>query len=235
MSRPGDNQRGALLVVATPIGNLGDLSERAATALREADIVACEDTRVSRKLMERVGSTRPLLAYHEHNEKERAPELAERIAAGETVALVSDAGTPLLSDPGFRLVRECQQRGLTVIPLPGPSALLAALSASGLPAHAFFFAGFPAPKSAARQRLLEKHAEADYSLCLYESCHRIAKLAADIESVLGPDRLVCFARELTKQFETILRGPICEVAPKLQGSNLKGEFVVIIAPKDYRE
>lgn len=235
MSSPDPVSRGALLIVATPIGNMGDLTERAATALRDADVVACEDTRVTRKLLEKIGSTRPTIAYHEHNERDRADELAERIANGETIALVSDAGTPLLSDPGFRLVRACHQRGVTVTSLPGPCALITALSASGLPAHAFFFAGFPAPKSAARQRLLEQHAEADYSLCIYESCHRIAKMAKDIESVLGPDRYVCMGRELTKHFETFLRGPICEVAPKLVGANLKGEFVVIIAPKDYRE
>lgn len=235
MSHPDETLPGALYIVATPIGNLGDLTERAARILREADLIACEDTRVTRKLLEKVGSTRPLFPYHAHNENELAAELAARIERGERIALVSDAGTPLLSDPGFRLVRECQQRGINVVPLPGPSALLAALSASGLPAHAFFFAGFPAPKRAARQRLLLQHAEADYSLCLYESCHRIAKLAADIEEVLGAERMVCFARELTKQFETILRGPICEIAPKLTGSNLKGEFVVIIAPRNYSE
>lgn len=200
-----------------------------------ADLIACEDTRVTGKLLKHIGSTRPTIAYHEHNEKTLSVTLADRIEAGESIALACDAGTPLLSDPGFRLVRECRRRGLPVSSIPGPSALLAALAASGLPSHAFFYAGFPAPKSAARRRLLTQHAEADYSLILYESCHRIVKLAADIEEVLGPDRVVCFCRELTKRFETFTRGPISEVAQKLIGVNAKGEFVVIIAPTRYQE
>lgn len=235
-SRPGTapTAHGTLWIVSTPIGNLADLTPRAAQALCSADLIACEDTRVTRRLLEHTGSKIPCLSYHDHNERERASALADRIAAGENIALVSDAGTPLLSDPGFTLVRECRRRGLPVSPLPGPSALLATLAASGLPAHAFFFAGFPAPKSAARQKLLSQHAAADYTLALYESCHRIAKLASDIITTLGPDRTVCFARELTKKFETFLCGPISEIAPQLKGTNLKGEFVVLIAPGDYR-
>lgn len=224
---------GKLLVVSTPIGNLGDLSQRASEALGSADLIACEDTRVTRKLLDHIGSAQPTLAYHEHNERERASELAARIASGETIAIVSDAGTPVLSDPGFRLVRECQRRGIRVEPLPGASALLAALSASGLPTHAFFFAGFLAPKRSAREKFLRQHLEADYTLAVYESCHRIEKFAQDIKVVMGTDRTVCFARELTKRFETILVGPISQVAPRLKGSNLKGEFVVLIAPQSY--
>lgn len=225
---------GTLYVVATPIGNLDDLTARAREVLCQADTIACEDTRTTQKLLRHIGSDRPSLAYHEHNEQLRADELASRIARGETIALVCDAGTPLLSDPGFRLVRACRRVGLPVVPLPGPSAFLAALSVSGLPAHAFFFAGFPAPKRSARQRLLKQHAEADYTLALYESCHRISKLAADIEAELGGERIVCFARELTKKFETVLVGPISEVARQLKGRNLKGEFVVLVAPHNYQ-
>ncbi|WOO42764.1 16S rRNA (cytidine(1402)-2'-O)-methyltransferase [Rubellicoccus peritrichatus] len=224
---------GTLWVTSTPIGNLGDITLRAVDILKSVDLIACEDTRVTRKLLNHIGSDRPTIAYHEHNEKELSITLADRIETGESIALVCDAGTPLLSDPGFRVVRECQRRNLPVSPLPGPSALLAALAASGLPPHAFFYAGFPAPKSAARHKLLTKHADADYTLILYESCHRIAKLAADIETILGPDRVVCICRELTKRFETFLRGPISEVAPKIIGANVKGEFVVIIAPTGY--
>lgn len=230
-----DQPTGELLIVATPIGNLDDLTVRAAHALCQADLIACEDTRVTGKLLKHLGSTRPMIACHDHNEAQLATQLADRIAAGETIALVSDAGTPLLSDPGFRLVRACRMRGLRVTPLPGPSALLAVLSASGLPCHAFFFAGFPPPKSGGRVRLLEDHREASYSLVLYESCHRVVRLLDDLLEVMGPDRMICLGREVTKLYETFLRGPASAIRPQLQGANLKGEFVLVIAPHDYRD
>jgi 16S rRNA (cytidine1402-2'-O)-methyltransferase len=223
----------SLLLVATPIGNLSDLSERAKNALREADVIACEDTRVSAKLLNLLGVKKPLLANHEHNERQLAATLADRVAGGETVALVCDAGTPPFSDPGFRAVRECRRRGLTVTPIPGPFAGIVALSASGLPTNAFRFVGFLAPKSAARLRFLETLREADETVVLYESCHRIEKFAAEIFDVLGGERVVCVARELTKLHETFLVGTAGEVVKQLKGDNLRGEFVVIIAPKNY--
>ena len=225
---------GSLLVVATPIGNLGDISERAKKALESADVIACEDTRNTANLMRHLGLHRPLVANHEHNEKDFAVVLADRVAAGETVAVVSDAGTPAISDPGFRAVRECRKRGLTVTPIPGACAFVAALSASGLPTNAFSYHGFLQPKSAARIRFLETvAAQSEITLVVYESCHRVGSFAEEIVEKLGPDRMVCIAREITKLHETILVGRAGDIAPKMTGNNLKGEFVVIIAPKDF--
>ncbi len=225
---------GSLLVVATPIGNLGDISERAKEALAKADVVACEDTRQTANLMRHLGLHRPLVANHEHNEKDFAVVLADRVAAGETVAVVSDAGTPAISDPGFRAVRECRRRGLTVTPIPGACAFVAALSASGLPTNAFAYHGFLQPKSAARIRFLETVArDTPMTLVVYESCHRVGSFVEEIVAKLGPDRVICVAREITKLHETILVGRAADLLPKMTGNNLRGEFVVIIAPADY--
>jgi 16S rRNA (cytidine1402-2'-O)-methyltransferase len=223
----------ALYVVGTPIGNLGDLSQRATDILCRADWIACEDTRKTGQLLARIGSGRPTLSCHEHNEQARAGELADKVAAGQSVALVSDAGTPAISDPGFRAVRECRRRGLTVIPIPGPSAVIAALCASGLPTNGFLYVGFLPPKSAARRRFLEEHKDFPYTLALYESSHRIDKFAAEMVDVLGPERVVCLGREVTKLHETFLVGGAESVAAQLKGNNLKGEFTVLIAPRDY--
>lgn len=221
---------GALYVVATPIGNRADLSPRAREILRRADWIACEDTRITQRILE---DSRPpgqtLSACHEHNERETANTLADRVAEGRAVALVSDAGTPAISDPGFRAVRECRRRGLKVIPIPGPSAAVAAISVSGLPSDGFLFAGFLPPRSAARRNFLEKYRDFEYTLVLYESTHRIEKMLADIEAVLGPERTVCVARELTKRFETIHSGTVAEIRPRLQAGSTKGEFVLLIA------
>lgn len=222
-----------LSVVATPIGNLSDLSPRARETLAAADCIACEDTRTSGNLLRRFGISRPLIACHEHNEAVSAAGIAEKIAAGAHVALVCDAGTPTLSDPGFRVVRECRRRGLTVEPIPGACALIAALSASGLPTNAFAFHGFLPPKTAARRRFLEENRDAKMTLAVYESCHRIRAFAEEIAETLGAARVVCFARELTKLHETVLTGTISEILPRLVGKNLKGEFVVLIAPADF--
>jgi 16S rRNA (cytidine1402-2'-O)-methyltransferase len=162
-----------------------------------------------------------------------AKKLADRIATGESIAIATDAGTPAVSDPGFRLVRECRRRGLPVIPVPGASAPIAVLSASGLPTNAFFFAGFLPPKSAARRAFLEKHRDADYTLCLFESTHRIAKFADEIVDVLGPKRVVCIAKEVTKLHETFLVGPASDVRDRLAKLSQKGEFVVAIAPAGF--
>lgn len=224
---------GHLYVVATPIGNLSDLTDRARSILGAVDFVACEDTRTTGSMLTRLGLHRELIAYHEHNETEVAERLAEQIAAGKSVAVVSDAGTPGLSDPGFRIVRACRRRSLPVVPIPGACALVAVLSASGLPTNGFLFVGFLPAKSAARITFLEKHREFDYTLALYESCHRIDKFAAEIVATLGPDRVVCIAKEVTKLHETFLSGRAGDVLARLEKTNLKGEFVVLIAPHDF--
>jgi 16S rRNA (cytidine1402-2'-O)-methyltransferase len=224
---------GHLYVVATPIGNLADLTERARAILGAVDLVACEDTRTTGAMLTRLGLHRELTAYHDHNEVEAAEKLAEQVALGRSVAVVSDAGTPGLSDPGFRVVRACRRRGLPVVPVPGASALTAVLSAAGLPTNGFLFVGFLPPKSAARLAFLEKHRDFDYTIALYESCHRIEKFAAEIVATLGADRVVCIAREVTKLHETFLIGLAGDVRLKLTAGSLKGEFVVLIAPKDF--
>jgi 16S rRNA (cytidine1402-2'-O)-methyltransferase len=220
-------------VVATPIGNLADLTERARAILGGVDLVACEDTRTTGLMLGRLGLRRDLVAYHEHNEIEAAERLAAQLAAGKSVAVVTDAGTPGLSDPGFRLVRACRRRGLPVVPVPGPSALTAVLSAAGLPTNGFLFVGFLPAKSAARIAFLENHRDFPYTIALYESCHRIAKFIDEIEAGLGPNRVICVAKEATKVHETFLVGPATDVRQRLAQTSLKGEFVVLVAPADF--
>ena len=220
-------------MVSTPIGNLSDLTERARAILGSVDLVACEDTRTTGMLLTHLGLRRELAAYHEHNESEASERLIERLAAGASIALVSDAGTPGLSDPGFRLVRACRRRGLPVVPVPGPSALTAALSASGLPTNGFLFAGFLAPKTSARTGFYERHRDFEYTIALYESCHRIEKAVADIVATLGESRVICVAKELTKLHETFLVGTAADVQARLAKTSLKGEFVLLIAPADF--
>ena len=238
MTAPAENsslrpQPGHLYVVATPIGNLADLTERARSILGGVDVVACEDTRTTGHLLHRLGLAKELVPYHEHNETEAAERLADLVGLGKSVAVVSDAGTPGLSDPGFRLVRACRRRRLPVVPVPGPSALLAVLSASGLPTNGFLFAGFLPPKSSARVAFLQKHVDFPYTLALYESCHRIDKFADEIVEVHGPDRVVCIAKEVTKVHETFLVGLAGDVRERLARTSLKGEFVVLVAPRDF--
>jgi len=223
-------QPGHLYVVATPIGNLSDLTERARLVLATVDLVACEDTRTTGALLTRLGLHRPLFPYHDHNETAAADQLVARLQEGKSIAVVSDAGTPAISDPGFRVVRACRRAGLPVVPVPGACALATVLSASGLPSDGFLFAGFLPPKTSARSAFLEKYRDFDYTLALYESCHRIEKFAAEIVAVLGPERVVCLAKEVTKLHETWLVGPASEVAQRLVKTSLKGEFVVLIAP-----
>ena len=226
-------QPGHLYVVATPIGNLADLTERARAILGAVDAVACEDTRTTGALLARLGLHRPLLPYHDHNETEAAERLAAELAAGRSLALVSDAGTPAISDPGFRLVRACRRRGLPVVPVPGPSALVAVLSASGLPSNGFLYAGFLPPKSAARTAFFSKYRDFDYTIALFESCHRIDKAVAELAETLGPARVLCVAKEVTKLHETFFVGPAAEVRDRLARASLKGEFVLLIAPADF--
>ncbi|MBL9202095.1 MAG: 16S rRNA (cytidine(1402)-2'-O)-methyltransferase [Opitutaceae bacterium] len=224
---------GHLYVVATPIGNLADLTDRARAILGGVDLVACEDTRTTGGLLTRLGLRKDLTAYHEHNETEAAEKLADLVAAGKSVAVVSDAGTPALSDPGFRVVRACRRRGLPVVPVPGASALTAVLSASGLPSNGFLYVGFLPPKSAARIAFFEKHRDFGYTIALFESCHRIDKAVDEIVTTLGPARVICVAKEVTKLHETFWVGPAAAVQAALAKASLKGEFVLLIAPQDF--
>lgn len=224
---------GHLYVVATPIGNLADVTDRARAILGAVDLVACEDTRTTGGLLTRLGLRKELVAYHEHNELEAATRLADQLAAGRSIALVSDAGTPALSDPGFRIVRECRRRGLPVVPLPGASAITTVLSASGLPTNGFLYVGFLPPKTSARTAFFAKYQAFEYTIALFESCHRIDKAVADLVATLGGQRVICVAKEVTKVHETFLVGPAAEVQARLAQLSLKGEFVLLIAPPDF--
>lgn len=219
-----------LYLVATPIGNLEDITLRALRVLREeAALIACEDTRQTQKLLDHFGIRKPVISYHEHNESERSAELVDRLTAGENIALVSDAGTPLVSDPGYRLVNAAIAAGFAVVPIPGASASLAALSASGLPSDEFRFAGFLPSKSGARRRFLEQAANDRTTLIVYESPHRILESLADISQILG-DRRIVLARELTKLHEEFLRGTAREMLGILRSRPaIKGEMTLLIA------
>jgi 16S rRNA (cytidine1402-2'-O)-methyltransferase len=219
---------GRLYVVSTPIGNLEDITYRAVRILKEADWIACEDTRTTRRLLDHYAIETRTISYHEHNETERAAELIARIEQGESGALVSDAGTPLLSDPGYRLVHAAAQAGVRIEPLPGASALLAALVVSGLPTDQFHFGGFLPPKQGQRQRLLESLADEAATLIFYEAPHRILESLEDIGAVLGTRDIVA-ARELTKMYEEVLRGTASEIAAALATrDSIRGEFVILI-------
>jgi 16S rRNA (cytidine1402-2'-O)-methyltransferase len=219
---------GTLYLVATPIGNLEDITYRAVRTLREAGLIACEDTRQTRKLLDHYGIAKPLVSYHEHNEAVRSEDLVAKIQAGASVALVSDAGMPLISDPGDRVVHAAINAGIPVVPIPGPSALLSALVASGLPTDAFTFGGFLPAKSGQRERLLEGLPEETSTLIFYEAPHRIVETLGDIEKILG-DRPVVVARELTKLHEEILRGTAGEIRSALAARpSVKGEITLLI-------
>ena len=219
---------GKLMVVATPIGNLEDLSPRARRALEEADLVACEDTRRTGRLLAGLGIKNELLSLHEHNERARLPRLIAALEEGRSVALVSDAGTPLLSDPGFLLVREAAARGLPIEPVPGASAVLAALMVSGLPPHPFTFVGFPPPKSGKRRRFFERYAPLEHTLVCFESPHRLLASLEDALAVLG-DRPAALGRELTKLHEEVVRGTLSEIRAELaQRPTVKGELVLVV-------
>lgn len=222
---------GILYIVATPIGNLEDITLRALRILREADLIACEDTRQTRKLLDRHGIAKPLVSYHEHNELARAGELLAELQAGRNIALVSDAGTPLIADPGYRLVAQARSAGIAVSPIPGPSALIAALSASGLPTDSFFFGGFLPAKKTQRRKALEEAKNYPATLIFYEAPHRILEALDDIGAVLG-SRRVTLARELTKIHEEFLAGTVSRLREDLAHRPLKGEFTVMIAKAD---
>jgi 16S rRNA (cytidine1402-2'-O)-methyltransferase len=219
---------GLLLVVATPIGNLEDLSPRARAAFERADLIACEDTRHTGRLLAHLGIKKPLLSLHEHNERQRLPRILAELEEGKTIAVASDAGTPLLSDPGFVLVREAAARGVRIEAIPGPSALLAALVASGLPPYPFTFAGFTPPKSGKRRTFWKTWAGLGHTLVVFESPHRLLPSLEDALAELG-DRPMAIARELTKIHEEILRGSISELLEELRKRpSLKGEFVLVV-------
>jgi 16S rRNA (cytidine1402-2'-O)-methyltransferase len=219
-----------LYLVATPIGNLGDISLRALELLAGVDVIACEDTRVTRRLTERYGIATALTPYHEHNATEARPKLLARLAAGQAVALVSDAGTPLISDPGYKLAREARDAGYNVTALPGASALLAALSVAGLPTDRFLFEGFLPPKQAARQKRVAALAAVPATLVFYESGPRLAATLADLTSGLGP-RAAAICRELTKLHEEVRRGDLAALAQDYaQGAETRGEIVIVVAP-----
>ena len=221
---------GRLVLVATPIGNLEDLSPRAARELGAADLVACEDTRHTGRLLHHLGIRRPLVSLHEHNERRRLPELLAALAEGRTVAVVSDAGTPLVSDPGYPLVRAALEAGHRVEAIPGPSAILAALVASGLPPYPFTFAGFPPPKTGKRRAFYRALAALGHTLIVFESPHRLLASLDDAIVELGAERPAAVARELTKLHEQIVRGPLAELRRELAEREPRGEYVLLFAP-----
>ncbi len=221
---------GVLYLVATPIGNLGDLVFRAVEVLKAVDVIACEDTRHSRPLLDHYGIGKPLLALHEHNEDAISSRLVDRLLSGETVALISDAGTPLINDPGFPLVRRAREAGIRVSPIPGPCALIAALCASGMPGHRFAYEGFPPRKSQARKALFESLKDEPRTLIFYESSHRVEETLRDAAEIFPHTRRVVIARELTKRYETLVETQIGEAASILAADPEMrlGEFVLLI-------
>ncbi len=224
------NSKGTLYIIATPIGNLDDISSRAITILNEVKYIAAEDTRQSKKLLNHYGITTQLVSHHKFNERKSEHTLINFLRAGNDIALISDAGTPLICDPGVGIVRLCHESGIKVVPVPGPSALIAALSVSGVISDKFVFEGFLPEKKSLRRKLLETMRNETRTMAFFEAPHRIMDSLNDLNNVFSADRQVVIARELTKKFETIYRGTVGEVREKLGADNIqqKGEFVVII-------
>lgn len=234
MAEHGTVVPGTLYVVATPIGNRDDITLRALKILQAVDRIAAEDTRHTGRLLRHHGVATPLVSYHEHNERQRTGELLAGLGRGEAIALVSDAGTPAISDPGFVLVHEAVRAGFSVSPIPGACALTAALSAAGLPTEAFLFLGFPARKAGRRQRELESLAEERRTLIWYESPRRIARFVAELAGVFG-ERHAVIGREMTKRYETFMRGPLPELAQRLdEAGDIKGEVTLLLTGRDDR-
>ena len=222
---------GCLYLVATPIGNLEDITLRAIRILKEADIIACENTRQTQKLLHHYGIRKEMVSYHEHNELTRSPELAIELEQGAKIALVSDAGTPGISDPGHRLVTLCLRHHIPVVPIPGPSALVAALAASGLPSEEFLFIGFLPPRAGARRKALDALKAESRTLIFYEAPHRVVETLADATEILGP-RPAVIAREVTKIHEEFLRGPLAELLESARKRAPRGEITLLIGPGD---
>lgn len=229
----GSPQPGILYIVATPIGHLDDISHRAVETLKSCDWIACEDTRHSKKLCHHHGIDTPLKAYHQHNEQQASSHLIEQLLLGKHVALVSDAGTPLISDPGYVMVAKAHQAGITVSPIPGPSALITLLSVAGLDTQNFQFYGFPPSKSGQRLKALGQWLPSPSTTVIYESSHRIMGCLADLANVMGGDHKIAMGREMTKTFETIYHDTIDAIIERLQSQVVeqKGEFVIAIAGK----
>jgi 16S rRNA (cytidine1402-2'-O)-methyltransferase len=227
-----DHKPGTLYLVATPIGNLEDMSLRALRILKEADLIACEDTRQSRKLLDHYGIAKPLVSYHEHNERERAQELVEKLRQGSTIALITDAGMPGISDPGYRVVKLAAEGGISIVPVPGPSAGITALAASGLPSHAYEFRGFLPAKAGPRRTVLEEVNPVQHTVIFYEAPHRILEALEDIVEILGPERPLVIARELTKLHEEFIRGTAAEVLQVARARELKGEITLLVGKSE---
>lgn len=224
---------GKLYIVATPIGNLSDISERALETLRSCDIVACEDTRITGALLRKFDISKEMFVNENSRERAVAPVILEKLKSGKNIALVSDAGTPCISDPGFRIVRACRAEGIEVIPIAGACAFVAALSASGLPSDSFLFAGFLPPKTSARHNFFERHKDFAHTLVFYESPYRIEKFVDDAIDVFGENRVACVAKEISKMYERFFVGTLGDIRNAMKTASTKGEFVVIIAPEDF--
>ncbi|MDR3317635.1 MAG: 16S rRNA (cytidine(1402)-2'-O)-methyltransferase [Puniceicoccales bacterium] len=225
--------KGKLFVVATPIGNLGDIAFRAIETLKQCSIIACEDRRVSANLLKKFTIEAKLIPYHEQNELFQVTFLLGQLLEGKNIAVICDAGTPTISDPGFRIVRECKKNDIDVIPIPGPNAAITALSASGLPTNRFLFLGFPGHKESERVKILEQYKHFEATLIFYESCYRVEKFLNNIFNIYGPDRIVSVSKELTKIHETILTASVVEILKRIKNLTIKGEFVVLIASQNY--
>ena len=228
---------GVLYVIATPIGNLQDISDRAKQVFREVDLILAEDTRHSRKLLDHLLIDTPMQPYHDHNEQTVIPSVLEMLRRGSKLALISDAGTPLICDPGFRLVKTASEHGIQVIPIPGPAAFLTALSVSGVATDKFIFEGFLSTKSTARRKRLRELTPETRTMIFYEAPHRILQILEEMRDIFGSDRVVCVCRELTKKFETIYRDTCGKILERLAGNPMqqKGEFVIILQGSDQKD
>ncbi|MGB2172843.1 MAG: 16S rRNA (cytidine(1402)-2'-O)-methyltransferase [Porticoccaceae bacterium] len=228
------NQTGVLSIVATPIGNLNDMVPRAVQTLQSVSLIACEDTRHSKKLLNHFSIDKPCIAYHDHGDRQMIEKLLTRLEKGEDIALISDAGTPLISDPGYRLVAQARSRGITVVPVPGACAAIAALSVSGLPTDSFYFGGFLPAKTGQRKTALNDLKMATETLVFYEAPHRILETVVDMVEVFGQQRQAFLAREISKTFETFLQGSLDELQQQisLDTNQQRGEIVLVIAGKD---